>query len=151
MRVATPDRRRFAVPLSPCSILYINSAASPCTQTQALRSLGFHVTESVDTPPADQMERYHAVIIRAAPEYPLPTIANRLRARPRFDRRVLVALVAQAVSVRDRRDAVDSGFDAVLAEECSARDLAAAILGLLRKYPEHRCVLRTVTGRRQAA
>src|SRR6266566_26355 len=30
MRVATPEkRRRFAVPLSPCSLLYINSAASP--------------------------------------------------------------------------------------------------------------------------
>ena len=139
------------MPLSPCSILYINSAASPLTQSQALRSLGFHVTESVETPPADSMERYHGVIVRAASDCPLPPIANRLRARPHFDRRVLLALVAPAVSVRDQRDAVDSGFDAVLPEECSARDLAATILGLLRKYPEHRCLLRTVTGRRKAA
>lgn len=137
--------------LSPCSLLYINSAASRRTQTQALRSLGFHVTESVDTPPADQMERYHGVIVRAASDCPLPPIANRLRARPRFDRRVLVALVSTAVPARDQRDAVDSGFDAVLPEECSARDLAATILGVLRKYPEHRCALRTVTGRRKAA
>jgi CheY-like chemotaxis protein len=134
-----------------CSVLYINSAESTYTQTQALRSLGFHVVESVDIPIGRSMEEYHAVIVRAKSDCPLASVATRLRARPRFGRRVLIALVSESASAREKRDAVDSGFDAVLPDACTARDLAAAILGLLRKYPEHRCVLRTVTGRRKAA
>jgi hypothetical protein len=136
---------------SVCVILYINSSGADDTQCQGLRSIGFQVVEDADIPGGQTLENYHAVVLRARPGCPLSTVAMRFRARPRFGRRVLIALVPPSVTARARRDAVDSGFNGVLDEECSARDLAAAILGLLRKYPEHRCVLRTVTGRRKAA
>ena len=136
---------------SQCLILYINSAASETTHAQTLRSLGFHVVETGDIPDRETLQTFHAVVIRTSPGCPLPSVANRVRAQPRFGRRVLIALVPPAVSAREKRDAVDSGFDLVLAEDCTARDLAAAILALLRRFPEHRCVLRSVTGRRKAA
>ncbi|HYT74684.1 MAG TPA: hypothetical protein VEL79_08045 [Vicinamibacterales bacterium] len=136
---------------SQCVILYINSSASDCTQTRALRSLGFRVVETGDIPEGDTMEGYHAVVLRAKSDCPLPSVATRFRARPGFGRRVLIALVAASVSLRAKHDAVDSGFDLVLPEDCSARDLAAAILGLLRRFPEYRCLLRSITGRRRAA
>ena len=43
------------------------------------------------------------------------------------------------------------GFDATLPTDCSGRGLAAAILKLLRPYPEYRCFLRSPSGRRKAA
>jgi CheY-like chemotaxis protein len=134
-----------------CSILYINAAAFADTQTCALRSLGFDVVEVDDVPARETLMTYHAVIVRAEPRCQLPSVAARLRAAPHFGRRVLIALVPSSVAARDRRDAVDSGFDAVLPEQCSARDLAAAILSMLRKYPEHRCLLRAHNARHKAA
>jgi len=134
-----------------CSILYINAVASADTQTCALRSLGFEVVEVDDVPPRETLVKYHAVIVHADPLCKLPSVAARLRSAPHFGRRVLIALAPASVPARDRRDAVNSGFDAVLPERCSARDLAAAILGLLRKYPEHRCVLRAHNNRHRAA
>jgi CheY-like chemotaxis protein len=134
-----------------CSILYINAAAFADTQTCALRSLGFDVLEVADVPARETLMTYHAVIVRTEPRCRLPTVSARLRSAPLFGRRVLIALVPASVTARDRRDAVDSGFDAVLPEQSSARDLAAAILGMLRKYPEYRCILRSHNGRHKAA
>jgi hypothetical protein len=78
-------------------------------------------------------------------------IAARLRAKPQFGRRVLLALVQDGVSDRDNREALMSGFDLTLPDRCSARDIAAHILRLLRGYPEYRCLLRAPNGRRKAA
>jgi hypothetical protein len=74
-----------------------------------------------------------------------------MRVKPHFGRRVLIALVCDAVPVTARRDAQACGFDVVLAESCPARDLAAHILRGLRPFPEYRCLLRTPNGRRKAA
>ena len=63
-------------------------------------------------------------------------LAARLRAKPRFGRRVLVALVPEPMADAARREAIHSGFDYALVDTCGARDLAAAILRLLRE-PEH--------------
>jgi hypothetical protein len=120
------------------------------TQTAALRSLGFHVVEMDDVPPRETLASYHAVVLRASTRCSLPSVAARLRSAPLFGRRVLIALVPARVTTRERRDAIDSGFDLVLPEQSSARDLAASILALLRKYPEHRCLLRSHTRRRAA-
>ncbi len=133
-----------------CSILYINAGGFADTQTCALRSLGFDVVELGDVPPRDTLAKYHAVLLRAS-NARLPIVAARLRAAPLFGRRALIALVPASMASRDRREAVDAGFDLVLPAHCSARDLAASILSLLRKYPEYRCVMRSHTGRRRAA
>lgn len=134
-----------------CSILYINTDGCPDTQAAALRALGFDVVEADDVPARDTLAKHHAVIVRMTQGRQLTSVAARLRAAPLFGRRVLIALVPASVTMRERRDAVDCGFDLVLPQQCSARDLAAAILSLLRRYPEHRCVLRSHHNRRRQA
>lgn len=134
-----------------CSILYINTGGFSDTQTAALCGLGFDVVEVDDVPARDGLSKHHAVIVRMTEGKRLTSVAARLRSAPLFGRRVLIALVPCSVPSIDRRDAVHSGFDLVLPEQCSARDLAASILSLLRRYPEHRCVLRTHNNRRRPA
>src|SRR5262245_55098636 len=126
-----------------CSILYINTGGVTETQAAALRALGFDVVEIDDVPPRDTLAKHHAVIVRLKHGPRLTSVAARLRAAPLFGRRVLIALVPASVTMRERRDAVDCGFDLVMPEQSSARDLAASILSLLRRYPEHRCLLRS--------
>jgi hypothetical protein len=133
-----------------CSILYI----TPCreqTQIPSLRALGFRVDECHELPGSETFADYHAVIVRPRVDVDLPMLAARLRAKPRFDRRVLLALVSEAMPEREKREAVLSGFDQTLSASCGARSLAATVLRLLRPYPEYRCVLRSPTGRRKAA
>ena len=136
-----------------CSILYINAVAGDGvaeTHTGALRALGFDVMETKDIPAARKgLTKYHALILRVPEGSRLTVIATRLRAAPRFGRRVLISLVPEAVTARRRREAVDSGFDRVLPAECSARLLAAAVLTILRRYPEHRCVVRGFWNKRR--
>jgi len=133
-----------------CSILYINADGFGETQSAALRSLGFDVEEVSDVPMREILVRHHGVIVRLKNGRQMPAVSTRFRAAPLFGRRVLIALVPASVTLRERRDAVDSGFDLVLPEQSSARALAAAILMLLRKYPEHRCILRSHANRRRA-
>ena len=134
-----------------CSILYVWPEEGVEPRVTALRSLGFRVDQSTDLPPSDVMTAYHAVIVRPARECDLPMLAARLRAKPHFGRRVLLALVSADLADRDKRGAVLSGFDHTLPETCGARDLAATVLRLLRPYPEYRCLLRLPGGRRKAA
>ena len=134
-----------------CSILYVNTDGFTDTHTRALRSLGFTVVERNDVPSREELPKYHAVVLRAHDNCSLTSVATNLRAAPRFGRRVLIALVPESVPAQARREAVHSGFDAVVPALCSARDLAAVILSLLRKYPEHRCVLRAHLNRRRPA
>jgi hypothetical protein len=118
---------------------------------EALRSLGFRVDESADVPSTDELAAYHAIVVRVVPNCSLTMLGTRLRAKPNFGRRVLLALVAAHMSDRDRREATMSGFDRTLPDSCSARDIAAHILRLLRGFPEYRCLLRAPNGRRKAA
>ena len=134
-----------------CSILFITSGAADHEQVKGLRSIGFRVVEADDLPSADVFGGYHAMIVRVKAEYPLTMLATRLRAKPKFGRRALIALVGDRTAAEDRRDAIASGFDVTLPDGCSARDLAATILRLLRPYPEYRCLLRAPNGRRRAA
>jgi hypothetical protein len=67
-------------------------------------------------------------------------LAARMRAKPRFGRRILIA-IAPAVSAVERRTAIGAGFDDVIAESGGARVLIARILRILRSRPEHRCFL----------
>jgi hypothetical protein len=134
-----------------CSILYVNPGGCEQAHTGALRDLGFSVEVLDDLPPTEILTRYHAVVVRVEANVNLTLLGTRLRAKPRFGRRVLIALVPAAYGERQRRDATASGFDAALDHSCTARDLAAHILRRLRIYPEYRCLLRAPQGRRKAA
>ena len=134
-----------------CSILYIKPGPGEEVHADGLRALGFSVDIVDDLPPSEVFTEYHAIIVRVLTDCNLPALGTRLRAKPRFGRRVLIALLPASYSLRQRRDAAVSGFDTVLPETCSARDLAAQVLKRLRPYPEFRCLLRAPNGRRKAA
>jgi hypothetical protein len=134
-----------------CTILFVRPEHKGAPQSAALRLLGFHVDETEELPGNEAFARYHAVIVRPAAPCNLPMLAARLRAKPRFGRRVLLALVEDGLAPRQRREAMLSGFDEALPETCGARALAAAVLRLLRPYPEYRCLLRAPGRRRKAA
>jgi hypothetical protein len=134
-----------------CSILYVKPGLREGAQVPALRALGFSVDVADDLPAADVFARYHAVVVSVHHGCSLTSLGTRLRAKPRFGRRVLIALVPESCTERQRRDAAASGFDVTLSLECSPRDLAAHILRRLRPYPEFRCLLRAPHGRRKAA
>lgn len=136
--------------ITQCSILYV-AAAGDGPHVEPLKALGFRVDQNRDLPPAEALAGYHAVIVRTTVGAGLPMLAARLRAKRHFGRRVLLALVPGAMADRTKREAIHSGFDQTLPETCGARDLAAAILRLLRPYPEFRCILRAPGGRRKAA
>jgi hypothetical protein len=135
--------------MNQCSILYVRPAGHEETQIRILRTLGFQVDELEDLPSTETYTRYHAILVRA--DCALPMLATRLRAKAHFGRRVLIAMVPDTLSDRNKREAMASGFDYTLPANCGARDLAATILRLLRPYPEYRCLLRSPTGRRKAA
>ena len=133
-----------------CSILYVQPAAGGDTHAAALIAMGFAVSVVSDLPASEVFATYHAVVVRV-PGCRLPQIGMRLRAKPRFGRRVLIGLVPEDCPERERRDAAACGFDLTLSDHCSPRDLAAHILRRLRPFPEYRCLLRTPNGRRKAA
>lgn len=134
-----------------CKILYVKPGGHADTRVTALRAMGFRVDEGTEFPANDLLATYHAVIVGPVSDGHLPMLAARLRAKPRFGRRVLLALVPEGTADRTKREAVLSGFDETLTNTCGARDLAATILRRLRPYPEYRCVLRAPGGRRKAA
>jgi hypothetical protein len=134
-----------------CAILYVKPTGQADAHGAALRALGFRVDERTELPPNEAFPSYHAIVVCPAATSILPMLAARLRAKPHFGRRVLLALVPETTAPRDHREAVLSGFDYTLPDNCGARDLAATILRLLRPYPEYRCLLRSPTGRRKAA
>ncbi len=137
--------------MNQCAVLYIQPGTKDETHAEALRGLGFSVDLADDLPPTDAFASYHAVVVRVQPDCNLPVLGTRLRAKPRFGRRVLIGLVPDSCSERHRRDAAASGFDVMLPATCSSRDLAAHILRRLRPFPEYRCLLRAPNGRRKAA
>jgi len=134
-----------------CTILFIRSSGTDEEVLNALRSLGFRVVDTEELPPNEEFRTYHAVIVHAYPGCPLTMLDARLRAKPRFGRRVLIAFVPVGTTDRQKREAVISGFDLALPDDRSARDLAAAVLRTLRPYPEYRCLLRAPNGRRKVA
>jgi hypothetical protein len=68
-------------------------------------------------------------------------LAARMRAKPRFGRRVLIGINHTAPSVEERRNAIVAGFDDLVPESRDSRILIARILRHLRARPEHQCYL----------
>ena len=124
-----------------CSILLVTGERS-CSQRPALESSGFLVAETQDWPEDEQaVLSHHVVIVRIRSMRNAPMLGARLRAKPRFGRRVLIALVPPAAALHERTSALTSGFDEVLDDSCDARQLIARILKRLRMVPEYHCLL----------
>jgi DNA-binding response OmpR family regulator len=111
-------------------------------QRAVLENCGFRVTESHDWPDDWRAVLDHQiVIIRIKSMNGAPMLAARLRAKRHFGRRVLVALVMESITSQERLSARTSGFDEVLDDGATGRQLVARILRHLRSRPEYHCFL----------
>jgi CheY-like chemotaxis protein len=125
-----------------CAVLFINPGNARTRHRAVLEQIGFRVTEVRDWPEDEHAVLDHEVVIVHVPgKSETPMLAARLRAKPRFGRRVLIALVPTTVSPQDRHAARSSGFDDVLTDCCDSRLLIARVLRRLRTRPEYHCVL----------
>ena len=134
-----------------CSILFIASGQDRARHPEVLRSIGFHVHEVEELPESSDLVKHHVVIVSTPQPTLLPKLAARLRAAPRFGRRLLLALIEGPNHETLRREGLMSGFDDVLSRSITGRQLAAAILNKLRSIPEYRCLLAPLTKRPPAA
>ena len=134
-----------------CSVLVLAAAAERVPQLRVLEDLGFHVDHANELPEGDGLERYHAVLLVLATLDRAAMVAARIRARRRFGRRVMIALVPEHLPESERRAVVPAGFDDVLGVTTPGRTIAARILRRLRDRPEHRCVLLRHPGSSSAA
>jgi hypothetical protein len=137
--------------MTQCSVLFVNASSERTSHVAVLRALGFAVLETSDLPPNGDILNHHVVVLSVPASSQLASIATRLRAQPKFGRRILIALVPDSTLESDCRDGVASGFDDVLRRSTDGRTLAASIVKRLRHVPEYRCMLRPLTRRREAA
>lgn len=137
--------------MNQCSVLFVNATSERTAHAAVLRAIGFAVVEAGDLPPNGDILNHHVVVLSLPAASQLTRIATRLRAQPRFGRRILIGLVPDATRESESRDGIASGFDEVLRRTTDGRTLAAAIVKRLRHVPEYRCMLQPITRRRQAA
>ena len=142
----------MSVTTKQCSVLLVDPAAKPTAHRKQLEALGFRVTQERAWPEDDRaVLDYEVIIVRLPAMNGAPMLAARLRAKPQFGRRVLIALVPASVPVQDRLSARTTGFDEVLSDCCDARQLTSRILRRLRTRPEYHCVLPPGDRKRRAA
>ena len=135
-----------------CAVLFVTPDGQPSRHPGAMRGMGFVVDEVTEWPDDNELVRnYHVVIVHVREMNGAPMLAARLRAKPHFGRRLLVALVSAETSLAERKCAEASGFDDVLNGSCDSRLLTTRILRALRARPELRCVLPPSRVRRTAA
>jgi hypothetical protein len=123
-----------------CSILIVNCGAET-SHRQALERIGFHVSETCEWPADDLITAFEVVIVLLRHMQTAGMLAARMRAKPHFGHRVLIAVVPSTASTDERRSAVGSGFDDAVGESRDSRLLIARILRRLRLRPEYRCFL----------
>jgi DNA-binding response OmpR family regulator len=144
MTIATAVRQELLVTdvANQCSVLFVSPYGPATVHRTTLEAFGFRVTEASDWPDDERAALNHqVVIVRIREIHGAPMLAARLRAKPRFGQRVLIALVAGASTMQQRLAACASGFDDVLMDTCDSRQLTASILKRLRSRPEYRCFL----------
>ena len=125
-----------------CSVLLVNAGDDSFSQRAVLEDVGFLVTLTQQWPDDDRrLLEYQVVIVRLHEARRAPMLAARVRAKPRFGRRVLIALVPESATVQECQSARASGFDEVLNSCCDGRQLTARILRRLRTRPEYHCLL----------
>ena len=109
--------------------------------------MGFLVDEVKAWPSDETVRKYHVLVVHVPAAEGAPMLAARLRAKPHFGRRLLVALVPCDTPPALRRAAEAGGFDDVIEERCDTRHLTTRILRGLRTRSELRCVLPPAAGR----
>jgi hypothetical protein len=124
-----------------CSVLLINAERREATPREALEQAGFRVIEICDWPDDGVLRAFEVVVVLLPHMQRASMLAARMRAKPHFGHRVLIAVVAAPVGNDERRDAIRSGFDDVASDSRNSRVLIARILQRLRARPEHRCFL----------
>ena len=135
-----------------CTVLFVNPDRQESAHPPAMRGMGFLVDEVTEWPDDNDIVRsYHVVIVHVRATNAAPMLAARLRAKPHFGRRLLVALVSVDTPQTDRRAAEAGGFDDVMNDCSDSRHLTTRILRGLRTRPELRCVLPPLTAKRTAA
>lgn len=132
-----------------CSVLLVNSG-NPSFAAQ-LRQMGFEVRELPQWPDEDRvLLEFQAIVVGLSNLARAPIHAARIRAKPGFGRRVLIAVVPAGTPEDVCRDARAAGFDDVMHETCSSRTFVARILNRMRTRPELRCTLPSSARRRAA-
>ena len=123
-----------------CSLLIVNCCERESPYAEALEQRGFRVTVLKEWPSDAVVLDSQVVVVVLRNLETICMLAARMRAKPRFGRRILIGL-APGVSAADRRTAIGAGFDDVVAESGGTRVLIARILRALHSRPEHRCFL----------
>ena len=123
-----------------CSLLIVNGSDRENAFGAELERRGFRVVTVTEWPPDHVVLDSEVVIVVLRTLESVGMLAARMRAKPRFGRRILIAL-APTVAATERRLAVAAGFDDAVAESGGPRVLIARILRILRTRPEHRCFL----------
>ena len=125
-----------------CAVLFVNPDHQQSAHAAAMREIGFLVDEVPEWPDHhDAVRSYHVVVVHVRAMNGAPMLAARLRAKPHFGRRLLIALVPSTTTAAERRSAESSGFDEVLDDCCDPRNLSTRILRGLRGRSELRCAL----------
>jgi DNA-binding response OmpR family regulator len=124
-----------------CAVLVINTDGRQNIIRHTLEKVGFRVAETCEWPADEVIRGYEVVIVLLRRMEAVSMLAPRLRAKPHFGQRVLIAVTPEQASPEERREAIGCGFDDVVGESRDARVLVARILRQLRARPEHRCFL----------
>ena len=135
-----------------CTVLFVNPDRQESPHPPAMRAMGFLVDEVTEWPDDNDIVRsYHVVVVHVRETQAAPMLAARLRAKPHFGRRLLIALVSADTPHADRRAGEAGGFDDVLDNSSDSRHLTTRILRVLRTRPELRCALPPLTSKSTAA
>lgn len=124
-----------------CTVLIVDPGRGENAYRQVLERRGFRVNQITGWP-EDDVVKVHEVVIVVLRHIGLTgMLAARMRAKPGFGNRVLIAVVPKPLTGDQRRTGMLSGFDDVVTESDGGRALLAKILQRLRARPEHRCLL----------
>lgn len=124
-----------------CAVLVINTDGRESIIRATLEKVGFHVVQTAEWPADEVIRGFEVVIVLLRPMQAVSMLGPRLRAKPHFGQRVLIAVTPEPTSPQERRAGIGCGFDDVVGESRDARLLVARILRQLRARPEHRCFL----------
>jgi DNA-binding response OmpR family regulator len=124
-----------------CAVLVINTDGREDPYRSTLQKVGFRVVETAEWPADEVIRGFEVVIVLLRRMEAVSMLAARLRAKPHFGQRVLIAVAPGPTTPEERRAGIGCGFDDVVSESRDARLLIARILRQLRARPEHRCFL----------
>ena len=124
-----------------CAVLLVDCSGIQTSHPRALERVGFRVTVTSEWPDNDVIRSFEVVIVVLRHMAHASMLAARMRAKPHFGHRVLLAVVPPASTPGERRDAIGSGFDDVATDSADSRILIARVLQCLRRRPEYRCFL----------